>query len=187
MAMEGMVWKMNPFEMPRAFCVGEYIIPFRLLCSASPFDRPGTDTMCSTSTNISARSRVDMHDRYHHRACALDVLCDPPTSRRDAGYSCLHVSLCPHNLARTGDPDSVSNINPSRSQLRWNPWCLVMAVVPLTAFLAYLILLLRFDAVQPADGLNCDAMDPVWYVNLNSAEFHCAILTILLNDIGSVF
>ncbi|KAI0764870.1 hypothetical protein C8Q74DRAFT_1206177 [Fomes fomentarius] len=108
----GMVWKMNPIEMPRAFCVAQpSLLGFAWLCMTA------ITTVLALSTSYA-------------------IL-------RPAG----------------GMPATPAYI---RSQLRWKPWCLVMAVVPLTAFLAYLILLLRFDAVQPAEGLNCDAMDPVW-------------------------
>lgn len=30
------------------------------------------------------------------------------------------------------------------------------------AFVAYLVLVLRLDAIQPVDGMNCDVTSPVW-------------------------
>ncbi|KAI0635263.1 hypothetical protein C8Q77DRAFT_1054375 [Trametes polyzona] len=59
-----------------------------------------------------------------------------------------------------GTPASPSYI---RSQLRWHPACLLLLIFfPMAALAAYLVLALRFDAVQPEDGLWCDATTPVW-------------------------
>ncbi|TBU41725.1 hypothetical protein BD309DRAFT_251766 [Dichomitus squalens] len=49
-----------------------------------------------------------------------------------------------------------------RSRIQWYPTCLFLVIVSVAAFVSYLVLALKFDAVRPADGLNCDATHPVW-------------------------
>ncbi|KAI0659243.1 hypothetical protein C8Q70DRAFT_1045131 [Cubamyces menziesii] len=49
------------------------------------------------------------------------------------------------------------------AHLRWHPTCcLLLIFFPMAAFSAYLVLALRFNAIQPTDGMACDATMPVW-------------------------
>ncbi|KAI0646392.1 hypothetical protein C8Q79DRAFT_667144 [Trametes meyenii] len=50
-----------------------------------------------------------------------------------------------------------------RRNVRWRPAHLLLLIIfPLAALVAYLALSLRFNAVQPVDGLSCDVTMPVW-------------------------
>ncbi|KAI0711275.1 hypothetical protein C8Q76DRAFT_769218 [Earliella scabrosa] len=108
----GMVWRMDPFEMPRAFCIAQ---PSLLGVSWTLMTALTSSLTLATSVAI----------------------------LRPAG----------------GVPATPAFI---RSQLRWKPSRLLIAFVPMAALAAYLVLVLRFDAIQPTDGMNCDATNPVW-------------------------
>ncbi|RDX54611.1 hypothetical protein OH76DRAFT_1340540 [Lentinus brumalis] len=108
----GMIWTMDPFEMPRTFCIMQPAL------SGVAWSFMTVITSCMTF------------------ATSYAIL-------RPAG----------------GVPASPAYI---RSRLRWHHACLFMAFIPMAAFAAYLVLVLRFDAVQPTDGMNCDATNPVW-------------------------
>ncbi|RPD65614.1 hypothetical protein L226DRAFT_530844 [Lentinus tigrinus ALCF2SS1-7] len=108
----GMVWRMDPFKIPRAFCIVQPAL------QGVAWSFMTVITSCMTGVTSYA------------------IL-------RPAG----------------GVPASPAYI---RSRLRWQPACLFMAFFPMAAFAAYLVLALKFDAVQPTDGLNCDATNPVW-------------------------
>ncbi|KAI0711172.1 hypothetical protein C8T65DRAFT_574982 [Cerioporus squamosus] len=108
----GMIWKMDPFEIPGAFCIVQPAL------SGVAWSFMTVITSCMTFATSYAIFRP-------------------------AG----------------GVPASPVYI---RSRLGWHPACLIMAFIPMAAFAAYLVLALKFDAVQPVDGLNCDATNPVW-------------------------
>ncbi|KAI0360585.1 hypothetical protein OH77DRAFT_1418556 [Trametes cingulata] len=109
----GMIWKMNPFAMPRTFCI---VQPALMSVSWSFM------TALTTCMTI---------------ATSLAIL-------RPAG----------------GMPASPAYI---RSTLRWHPSCLLLLIFfPMAALAVYLVLSLRFNAIQPADGMACDATMPVW-------------------------
>ncbi|KAJ7637103.1 hypothetical protein FB45DRAFT_908254 [Roridomyces roridus] len=97
----GMIWRLDPFAMPRSFCIAQAII---------------------MNTAIYETGGVCM-------------------------AWCIQTSL--HILR----PKLWPNIEES---FRWRPIYLVPCV------LYPVVLIIKYDAVQPADGMYCDAMDPLW-------------------------
>ncbi|KAI1798118.1 hypothetical protein LXA43DRAFT_875791 [Ganoderma leucocontextum] len=108
----GMIWKMDPLAMPRAFCTVQPVI-FTVAWLFMTFITSGM-AVCSTSAILRPKGGV------------------PAT------------------------PTFV------RSRIQWHATCLFLALVPMAASGAYLGLALKFDAVQPDDGMSCDATHPVW-------------------------
>ncbi|KAI9063542.1 hypothetical protein FKP32DRAFT_677301 [Trametes sanguinea] len=109
----GMIWKMNPFAMPRPFCIAQ-------------------PTLMGVSWSILTALTTCMTI-----ATSISIL-------RPAG----------------GMPATPPYI---RRSLKWHPTCLLLLVFfPLAALVAYVVLALKFDAIQPTDGLFCDTTAPVW-------------------------
>ena len=54
---------------------------------------------------------------------------------------------------------------PPSSALRWRrAYYFFVVVVPLLAFTAYLVAVLKTDSVHPVSDLHCDNTSPLWYV-----------------------
>ncbi|KAJ7151116.1 hypothetical protein C8R46DRAFT_493845 [Mycena filopes] len=104
----GLIWRMDPFAMPRAFCIAQAIlIPMGVFLLGG---------MCM-------------------------VLCIAMT---------LHVV----KPKQWGDLDRA---------FKWRPFYLVPAIgYPLVTSTVYITLIFKYNAVQPTDGMFCDATDPMW-------------------------
>ncbi|KAJ7207119.1 hypothetical protein GGX14DRAFT_636323 [Mycena pura] len=104
----GMIWRMDPFAMPRAFCVAQTI-----LMEASIFALGGINT---------------------------------------AG--CIATSLHVLKPKKWGD---------ITASFKWRPIYIIPAVLcPVIASAIQITLVFKFDAIQPADDMHCDAIDPLW-------------------------
>ncbi|KAJ7145363.1 hypothetical protein C8R43DRAFT_853921, partial [Mycena crocata] len=104
----GMIWRMDPRSMPRAFCVGQTII-----------------------------IEVAM---YVHGGFSMAF--------------CIGTNL--HILK----PKTWGNLEQS---FKWRPiYILPVIVYPLVTSVVQIALVFKFDAIQPSDGMHCDATDPAW-------------------------
>ncbi|OBZ78149.1 hypothetical protein A0H81_02369 [Grifola frondosa] len=109
----GIIWKMNPFSMPRTFCI---VQPILLALSWSVLTG-----LCSCMTF----------------ATSLAML-------RPLGIGTAYAAYV-------------------RSRLRWHPYLLfIVAGYPLAALAAFVVILIKFNAAQPSDGMQCDVQDPAW-------------------------
>lgn len=99
----GMAWNMDPYAMPRVFCVMQPIV-----IAFSTFLMTGLVTAFSCSTYLF--------------------------------------------ITRGG-----------KSPLQWHPlYLLPLVAFPIAATTAQATIVIKFDAIQPSDGIQCDANDPLW-------------------------
>ncbi|KAH9916724.1 uncharacterized protein BXZ73DRAFT_53622 [Epithele typhae] len=105
----GMIWKMNPAEMPHGFCILQPIL-----------------------MGVSWNSLVSL-------------------------TAWMSITLSLSIFRASGDVLSYT-----RRYRQWRWTYMLFGLLPLAALVAYIILALKFGAIRQADGMNCDANDPVW-------------------------
>lgn len=108
----GMIWKMDPIAMPRAFCTAQPAI-LTVAWLFMTFVTSGM-TVCSTTAILRPKGGVPATPMF------------------------------------------------VRSRIQWHATCLFLALLPFAPSGVYLGLALKFDAIQPNDGMGCDATHPVW-------------------------
>ncbi|KAJ7039827.1 hypothetical protein C8F04DRAFT_280335 [Mycena alexandri] len=104
----GLIWRMDPFKMPRAFCIAQAI-----LMSAGVYILGGLCTVLCIATNLHAvkpKQWGDIHQAFKWRRI----------------------------------------------------YVLPIIVYPLLTCTVYFTLALKYNAIQPAEGMFCDATSPMW-------------------------
>ncbi|KAH7883421.1 hypothetical protein F5I97DRAFT_242028 [Phlebopus sp. FC_14] len=105
----GMIWEMDPYKMPRNFCIAQTFMIY--------YGSYSMTGICAAFTLITAG-----------------------------------LVLCPSSM-----------INPGKPVLSYqHKWCLPIFIYPLVCLAVAVSVVLKLDAIQPADGMACDASNPIW-------------------------
>ena len=141
----GLIYDMDPYQMPRAFCTGE-----RVGLPALPL----AESYCPAQTFIiyySAWSLTGVCAAFTF-ATSSSVLWPSSTKRPGASYVTL---VQPSTVARW--------MMHSSRMLAWKRiYCLPIFAFPLVCLCVSVPVLLHIDAIQPTEDLHCDASKPEW-------------------------
>ena len=136
---------MNPFQMPKAFCIGERTGLLAQLPARS-YDAVQTFVIYYSAWSLSGICGAFTF------ATSSSVLW-PSFTKRPAS-SCVN-SVQPSNFTRR-------KIHFSRTLAWKNKYYFPILVFPLACLSISLPVLLNVNAVQPTDDLHCDASHPEW-------------------------
>ncbi|KAJ6631162.1 hypothetical protein B0H10DRAFT_1773376 [Mycena sp. CBHHK59/15] len=120
----GMIWRMDPFLMPRAFCIAQTI-----LMEVSNFCVAGICMTFNLSTSL--------------------FVLKPKTWGNVDQCVWRHVFRL--------------RANAQRRAFKWRTiYIFPLIVYPLFSSIVQIALILKYNAIQPTDDMNCDASDPLW-------------------------